>query len=83
MRVRGTVHGVGFRPFVYGLAERLSLAGFVLNDSDGVLIEVEGPSEAVSSFHGALSVDSPPLAAIEEVMSRRSPPKAGREFSRF
>jgi hydrogenase maturation protein HypF len=67
LRVRGTVQGVGFRPFVYGLADRLSLAGFVLNDSDGVLIEVEGPREAVSSFHGALSIDSPPLAAIEEI----------------
>jgi hydrogenase maturation protein HypF len=67
LRVRGTVQGVGFRPFVYGLADRLRLAGFVLNDSDGVLIEVEGPPEAVSSFRGALAVDSPPLAAIEEI----------------
>lgn len=38
-----------------------------MNDSDGVLIEVEGPPEAVSSFRGALAVDSPPLAAIEEI----------------
>jgi hydrogenase maturation protein HypF len=67
LRVRGTVQGVGFRPFVYGLAARLGLAGFVLNDSDGVLIEVEGPPEDVSSFRGGLSIDSPPLAAIEEI----------------
>jgi hydrogenase maturation protein HypF len=67
LRVRGTVQGVGFRPFVYGVAARLGLAGFVLNDSDGVLIEVEGPPGDVSSFREALSIDSPALAAIEEV----------------
>ena len=44
LRVRGTVQGVGFRPFAYGLASRLSLSGFVRNDGEGVLIEVEGPS---------------------------------------
>lgn len=40
VRVRGAVQGVGFRPFVYGLAERYGLSGFVLNDQDGVLAEV-------------------------------------------
>ena len=42
LRVEGTVQGVGFRPYVYRLAGELGLAGFVLNDSRGVLIEVEG-----------------------------------------
>lgn len=42
-RVGGTVQGVGFRPFVYALATRLELAGFVLNDPAGLLIEVEAP----------------------------------------
>ena len=51
MRVRvnvsGVVQGVGFRPFVYALAGRLGLAGYVLNDSGGVEIEVEGPPDSV------------------------------------
>ncbi|RPI12207.1 MAG: hypothetical protein EHM63_00115, partial [Actinobacteria bacterium] len=41
IRVTGTVQGVGFRPFVYRHATRLGLGGWVLNDSSGVLIEVE------------------------------------------
>ena len=41
-RVEGTVQGVGFRPFVYRLAAELGLAGYVLNDERGVLLEVEG-----------------------------------------
>ena len=42
--VRGIVQGVGFRPFVYGLAGRLGLAGSVRNRAGEVLIEVEGPT---------------------------------------
>ena len=47
VRVEGTVQGVGFRPYVYRLAGRQGLAGFVLNDPHGVLIEVEGNASAV------------------------------------
>src|ERR1017187_9160075 len=42
VRLRGIVQGVGFRPFVYNLAQRLKLAGWVLNDSSGLIAEVEG-----------------------------------------
>ena len=49
-RVEGTVQGVGFRPFVYRLASELDLAGFVLNDERGVLLEVEGGESAVDGF---------------------------------
>ena len=44
LRVQGIVQGVGFRPFVYGLARRLSLTGFVGNDGDGVFVECEAVS---------------------------------------
>ncbi|MEP7023750.1 MAG: acylphosphatase, partial [Actinomycetota bacterium] len=44
VRVEGTVQGVGFRPFVYALANRLGLAGLVGNDASGVFAEVEGPA---------------------------------------
>ena len=50
VRIRGIVQGVGFRPFIYGLAHRHGLTGFVLNDSQGVLLEVEGSSRALEDF---------------------------------
>lgn len=65
--VQGIVQGVGFRPFVYGLALRLGLVGFVLNDSLGVTIEVEGAAEALDDFQHALQKESPPLARIDAV----------------
>ena len=49
-RVAGTVQGVGFRPHVYRLVRELGLEGWVLNDSRGVLMEVEGEAEAVERF---------------------------------
>ena len=45
IRVDGIVQGVGFRPFVFGLATGLGLGGFVANDTRGVTIEVEGACE--------------------------------------
>jgi hydrogenase maturation protein HypF len=70
VRVEGTVQGVGFRPFVYGLATRLRLSGLVGNDADGVFAEVEGPRAAVSEFLSRLERDAPPLASIERVTVR-------------
>ena len=70
-RVTGVVQGVGFRPYVYGLATELRLSGFVLNDADGVLLEVEG--SAVDAFLGRLADEAPPLAAIESVSVERLP----------
>ncbi len=65
MRVTGVVQGVGFRPFVHGLASDLGLSGFVFNDALGVLVEVEG--EAVDAFVERLMRDAPPLASVEDV----------------
>ena len=48
--VRGIIQGVGFRPFVHGLAVRLNLHGFVNNQAGGVRIEVEGDKESVDLF---------------------------------
>jgi hydrogenase maturation protein HypF len=65
IQVRGIVQGVGFRPFVYNLANRLGLAGFVLNHSGGVTIEIEGTIDAVDDFVHRLCSEAPPLASIE------------------
>ena len=48
--VRGIVQGVGFRPFVYGLAIKYNLKGWVYNTSEDVKIEVEGEVEAIGQF---------------------------------
>ena len=65
VRVRGLVQGVGFRPFVFGLAKRYALTGWVLNDDAGVLLEVQGPS--TGPFLAALEAEVPPLARIDAV----------------
>ena len=51
-RVTGVVQGVGFRPYVHGLATELGLSGFVLNDSLGVVVEVEGAVGRRASSRG-------------------------------
>ncbi|MFC4121107.1 carbamoyltransferase HypF [Nonomuraea zeae] len=67
VHVEGIVQGVGFRPFVYTLANRLGLAGRVRNDVDGVFIEVEGALSGVEEFLTALERDAPALSEIESV----------------
>jgi hydrogenase maturation protein HypF len=67
VRVTGTVQGVGFRPFVFRHAVALGLAGFVLNDSDGVLIEVEGDQAKVAELCRLLGEAPPPLARVSSV----------------
>jgi hydrogenase maturation protein HypF len=67
VRVEGTVQGVGFRPYVHRLAGELGLAGYVLNDSRGVLLEIEGSSDAVETFLARLSPCAPPLSVLESL----------------
>ena len=77
LRVTGTVQGVGFRPFVYRHAVALGLAGFVLNDSAGVLIDVEGGDEQIAELTRLLVDDAPPLARVASVVAEpASPPRA-------
>jgi hydrogenase maturation protein HypF len=65
--VAGIVQGVGFRPFVYRLANELGLAGHVGNDSARVFIEVTGRSEQLDRFARRLRTDAPPLAMVEVI----------------
>jgi hydrogenase maturation protein HypF len=67
VRVRGTVQGVGFRPFVYRRAVALGLSGWVGNDSAGVVLEVEGGAAALDALLRSLHDDPPPLAVVEGV----------------
>ncbi|WP_454009467.1 carbamoyltransferase HypF [Aeromonas sp. Marseille-Q7275] len=69
----GIVQGVGFRPFVYGLALRHGLAGYVLNDANGVTIGAEGSPEQLASFARELRELAPPLSRIDHFSERELP----------
>ncbi len=80
IRVEGTVQGVGFRPFVYGLAVRGGLAGLVGNDAGGVFIEVEGVPAQLDRFRAALRAEAPPMARIDRVTADPIATMGGSDF---
>lgn len=73
--VEGVVQGVGFRPFVYRLANSLGLGGWVQNTPGGVVIEIEG--ERAREFLARLETDAPPIARILRVRRQKLEPSAG------
>jgi hydrogenase maturation protein HypF len=77
----GRVQGVGFRPAVYRIARALGLSGFVCNDTQGVTIELQGPSEKIAAFLARLESgpDKPPLARIESCDAVDIPVVRGEE----
>jgi hydrogenase maturation protein HypF len=79
VQTEGIVQGVGFRPFVYDLAVRHALTGWVLNDERGVRIEVEGEADHVNSFISDLSCP-PPLAVVEHQQITYVPPVGSTAF---
>jgi hydrogenase maturation protein HypF len=78
--VSGTVQGVGFRPFVYDLATRLGLHGFVRNRAGDVLIELEGEARSLDRFLDELTTRPPPLARIEGMDWVPTPPRGEPRF---
>ncbi len=64
LEVRGAVQGVGFRPYVFRLAEELDLAGWVSNDQRGVTLEVEGPADHLEAFLARFPDELPPRAVV-------------------
>jgi hydrogenase maturation protein HypF len=74
------VQGVGFRPFVYTLAQRIGIRGFILNSSSGVTIEAEGAGAALDEFLEWLHRDPPPLARIEEITTTELEPLGDQAF---
>ena len=78
--VRGIVQGVGFRPFIFNLAETLGLKGWVKNTSSGVEIEVTGSSEALERFVETVQQNPPPLARIDAL---RSQPTQANGYTTF
>ena len=80
LTIQGAVQGVGFRPFVFRLAEELELAGWVRNGTRGVEIELEGPRARLEAFLARLPEEKPPPALLLEVASEWLPPAGERGF---
>jgi len=66
-RFSGIVQGVGFRPFIYRIAVKNNLSGFVQNTPEGVIAETEGPYDALESFRADVQNELPPLAHITKI----------------
>ncbi len=77
--VRGVVQGVGFRPYVYALAEDLALKGYVTNTPDGVFIDIEG--RRLSEFIKRLPKEAPPLSRITDLSVIPLPGKGYPDFT--
>lgn len=72
--VSGRVQGVGFRPFVFQLADKYQLKGTVQNNMDGVKIHLEGDSEAIQLFLSDLKKKAPRLSKINEILVQQTEP---------
>jgi hydrogenase maturation protein HypF len=80
LRVRGAVQGVGFRPFVYRLAQELGVTGWIANDPAGVIMEIEADDDQVAAFLGALHTQAPPRAQLHDVSAEVLPAHGSTEF---
>ena len=78
--LRGLLQGVGFRPFVYNLANEIGLKGWVINTSTGISIEVEGNREGINSFLSRLQNESPPNTIFHEMKSSYLAPLGHKGF---
>lgn len=71
--IDGIVQGVGFRPFIYRLAKKFNLVGFVYNHSEGVEIEVQGNERFINNFKKSVTDEKPPLSKINNLISKEIP----------
>jgi hydrogenase maturation protein HypF len=75
IKINGIVQGVGFRPFIFGVADQYQLKGEVANTSDGVIIHIEGARGNINLFIKSLSGNPPPLAYITDICVYQEKPK--------
>ncbi len=79
--VNGIVQGVGFRPFMYKLAKRYQLAGWVANATNGVIVEIEGSDEACQQLIDNIEKQAPELARIDKVTAQKIIPQNEKNFT--
>ena len=80
IEIHGAVQGVGFRPFVYRLATEYALTGWVINDTRGVFIEVEGAQAELARFLERLPAETPPRAIVHSLESTWLEPAGYERF---
>ncbi len=80
LEIQGLVQGIGFRPFVYGLAREIGVTGWVNNNHQGVVIEIEGASEQLAQFTQRLQSDKPALAQLQAIASQQLPTQQSETF---
>ncbi|MCX7880007.1 MAG: carbamoyltransferase HypF [Ignavibacteria bacterium] len=80
LEIKGAVQGVGFRPFVYRLANELNLNGYVLNSTIGVIIECEGERKILEIFIDRIKSEKPKLAFISSFEYSFLEPKGYETF---
>ncbi len=81
LEISGIVQGVGFRPFIYRLAHRFELRGYVFNHSNGVTIEVQGTPQNYGKFVKQLKHSPPPRSSIDTIQIK--PIKSKRKYKGF
>ncbi len=81
LKVQGIVQGVGFRPFVYQLANQYGIKGEVANTSSGVIIDIEGTRKNIDPFCIDLTEKSPPLAHITSISVHKKSVKGFTDFT--
>ena len=79
--ITGVVQGVGFRPFIHRQANRFGLYGWVLNSTEGVVIDVEGAPESVEGFVDSIVPEAPPRAVVDRVERTSLPPIGYTSFA--
>jgi len=79
--VKGIVQGVGFRPFIYNLAQKYGLNGTVFNSEAGVVIQVEGHSHTIKAFISDIEKKAPRISKITEIKSNPCDSNGAKEFS--
>ena len=80
ININGIVQGVGFRPFIYRLAKKHGLAGWVLNSSQGVEIHVQGRNEGIDLFLSQVKSELPPQAVIDAMAVSQAEPGDYKDF---
>lgn len=80
IKITGRVQGVGFRPFVFRLASKHGIKGFVCNDSSGVTIDAESLQKNLDTFIKAININPPPLSIIDSVSIHSGNPVNYKNF---